>query len=84
MYQPQGGITYYSAQEQQVAQRAAPLKRPKAAIPIVPPPPSEPRGRGRNTNQPEPSPNNTGTEAASDKSYEINKEFEDAAIAVEQ
>lgn len=83
MYQPQGGITYYSAQEQQVAQRAAPLRRPKAAIPIVPPPPSEPRGRGRGTQQPEPSPN-SGTETTSEQTYEINKEFEDAAIAVEQ
>lgn len=80
LYQPQGGITYYSAQDQQVAQRAAPLKRPKAAIPIVPPPPVEPRGRGRGTTQPESSPN-SGVETAT---YEINKEFEDAAIAVEQ
>lgn len=37
LYQPQGGITYYST-DQQVAQRPAPQKRPKAAIPIVAPP----------------------------------------------
>ncbi|XP_076268851.1 CASC3 exon junction complex subunit isoform X1 [Rhynchophorus ferrugineus] len=36
LYQPQGGITYYST-DQQVVQRAAPQKRPKAAIPIVAP-----------------------------------------------
>ncbi|CAG9764121.1 unnamed protein product [Ceutorhynchus assimilis] len=36
LYQPQGGITYYSA-DQQIAQRSVPLKRPKAAIPIVAP-----------------------------------------------
>lgn len=53
MYQPQGGITYYSTQEQQAAQRAAPPKRPKAAIPIVAPP--EHRGRGRATIQVDPS-----------------------------
>lgn len=48
IFQPPGGITYYSTQEQQAAQqRAAIQKRPKAAIPIVPPPPHEPRGRGR-------------------------------------
>lgn len=37
LYQPQGGITYYST-DQQVAQRSVPQKRPKAAIPIVAPP----------------------------------------------
>lgn len=37
LYQPQGGITYYST-DQQLAQRHVPLKRPKAAIPIVAPP----------------------------------------------
>lgn len=36
LYQPQGGITYYSA-DQQVAPRQVPQKRPKAAIPIVAP-----------------------------------------------
>ncbi|XP_066249330.1 protein CASC3 [Euwallacea similis] len=37
LYQPQGGITYYSA-DQQMAQRATAFqKRPKAAIPIVAP-----------------------------------------------
>nr|CAI5827231.1 unnamed protein product [Callosobruchus analis] len=36
LFQPQG-ITYYSA-DQQVGQRPAPQKRPKAAIPIVAPP----------------------------------------------
>ncbi|ENN72059.1 hypothetical protein D910_08717 [Dendroctonus ponderosae] len=36
LYQPQGGITYYSA-DQQIAQRPVPLRRPKAAIPIVAP-----------------------------------------------
>lgn len=37
LYQPQGGITYYST-DQQIAQRPVPQKRPKAAIPIVAPP----------------------------------------------
>lgn len=37
LYQPQGGITYYST-DQQIAQRSVPQKRPKAAIPIVAPP----------------------------------------------
>ncbi|XP_057653796.1 protein CASC3 [Diorhabda carinulata] len=37
LYQPQGGITYYST-DQQIAQRQVPQKRPKAAIPIVAPP----------------------------------------------
>ncbi|KAK9873874.1 hypothetical protein WA026_002229 [Henosepilachna vigintioctopunctata] len=37
LYQPQGGITYYST-DQQIAQRIAPPKRPKAAIPIIAPP----------------------------------------------
>ncbi|KAG5873139.1 hypothetical protein JTB14_037995 [Gonioctena quinquepunctata] len=37
LYQPQGGITYYST-DQQPTQRQAPPKRPKAAIPIVAPP----------------------------------------------
>ncbi|KAL1502883.1 hypothetical protein ABEB36_007961 [Hypothenemus hampei] len=36
LYQPQGGITYYSA-DQQMSQRSVPTKRPKAAIPIVDP-----------------------------------------------
>ncbi|XP_074037445.1 CASC3 exon junction complex subunit isoform X2 [Leptinotarsa decemlineata] len=40
LYQPQGGITYYST-DQQLAQRQAPQKRPKAAIPIVAPPGQE-------------------------------------------
>lgn len=37
LYQPQGGITYYST-DQQVTQRSVPQKRPKVAIPIVAPP----------------------------------------------
>ncbi|EFA07541.2 barentsz [Tribolium castaneum] len=44
LYQPQTGITYYST-DQQVTQRAAPLKRPKAAIPIVAPPPIDLKGK---------------------------------------
>lgn len=40
LYQPQGGITYYST-DQQLAQRCAPQKRPKVAIPIVAPPSEE-------------------------------------------
>lgn len=47
LYQCQGGTTYYSTQNQHISQRSVPQKRPKAAIPIVPPPPQEPRGRGR-------------------------------------
>lgn len=49
-HQAQSGITYYSMQSQQVMQmqRIQAQKRPKAAIPIVPPPElKEPRGRGR-------------------------------------
>ncbi|KAJ8926082.1 hypothetical protein NQ315_009938 [Exocentrus adspersus] len=42
LYQPQGGITYYST-DQQVVQRPAVQKRPKAAIPIVAPPSDERR-----------------------------------------
>ncbi|XP_026278455.1 protein CASC3 [Frankliniella occidentalis] len=37
LYQPQGGITYYSTQNQ-IIPRAAPQPRVKAAIPILPPP----------------------------------------------
>lgn len=37
LYQPQGGITYYSTQNQNIP-RAAPQPRVKAAIPILPPP----------------------------------------------
>ncbi|XP_017771317.1 PREDICTED: uncharacterized protein LOC108558796 [Nicrophorus vespilloides] len=48
-YLENGGITYYSVQDQQVTQRAASQKRPKAAIPIVLPPSLESRGRGRTT-----------------------------------
>lgn len=81
LYQPQGGITYYSAQEQQVAQRAAPQKRPKAAIPIVPPPP-EPRGRGRGLTQSDPPP--IGEEIESKTFENSNKQFEDAAVAVSE
>ncbi|XP_071447131.1 protein CASC3 [Hetaerina americana] len=43
----QGGITYYSTHTQVAAPRATPQKRPRAAIPILPPPDVEPRGRGR-------------------------------------
>lgn len=43
----QGGITYYSTHSQVAAPRATPQKRPRAAIPILPPPDLEPRGRGR-------------------------------------
>lgn len=84
MYQPQGGITYYSPQDQQLTQRAVPLKRPKAAIPIVPPPPHEPRGRGRyNINEN----TNPGDDSVSNSLQETNSHnFEDAlaAVAVEQ
>ncbi|KAF5296138.1 hypothetical protein FQR65_LT10308 [Abscondita terminalis] len=50
LYQCQGGTTYYSTQNQHISHRSVPQKRPKAAIPIVPPPPQEPRGRGRSNN----------------------------------
>lgn len=40
LYQPQGGITYYST-DQQITQRSVPQKRPKVAIPIVAPPSEE-------------------------------------------
>lgn len=38
LYQPQGGITYYSTDQQVTQQRSVPQKRPKVAIPIVAPP----------------------------------------------
>ncbi|XP_067006243.2 protein CASC3 isoform X2 [Anabrus simplex] len=47
LYQPQGGITYYSPEEQMMARTTIAQKRPSTAIPIVPPPEREPRGRGR-------------------------------------
>lgn len=37
LYQPQGGITYYSTQNQ-IIPRQVPQPRVKAAIPILPPP----------------------------------------------
>ncbi|KAF4520537.1 hypothetical protein B566_EDAN008736 [Ephemera danica] len=39
MFVPSSGITYYSPQNQ--VPRHTPLKRPKAAIPILPPPPKD-------------------------------------------
>lgn len=52
LFQPQG-CTYYSpAQQQQQQQQSAPMRRPKAAIPILPPPENQhqtSRGRGRST-----------------------------------
>jgi len=59
LYQPQGGITYYNTEEQNIARRTITLKREKSAIPIVPPPERAPRGRGR-TNREETSPGETG------------------------
>ncbi|XP_066601229.1 protein CASC3-like [Prorops nasuta] len=54
LFQPQG-CTYYSpAQQQQQQQQSAPFRRPKAAIPILPPPDNQQhqsRGRGRSTQQ---------------------------------
>ncbi|XP_076765950.1 CASC3 exon junction complex subunit isoform X2 [Xylocopa sonorina] len=54
LFQPQG-CTYYSpAHQQQQQQQSAPVRRPKAAIPILPPPEQyQSRGRGRST-QPQP------------------------------
>ncbi|XP_049818458.1 protein CASC3 isoform X2 [Aethina tumida] len=57
LYQPQGGITYYSADQQVQSQRPAPQKRPKAAIPIVAPPGNETKARTKkdeDTNQANP------------------------------
>ncbi|XP_076174148.1 CASC3 exon junction complex subunit isoform X2 [Ptiloglossa arizonensis] len=51
LFQPQG-CTYYSPAQQQ--QQSAPMRRPKAAIPILPPPDNQhqsSRGRGRSTQQ---------------------------------
>ncbi|XP_046739131.1 protein CASC3-like isoform X3 [Diprion similis] len=52
LFQPQG-CTYYSPAQQQ--QHAVPMRRPKAAIPILPPPDNQQhmtsRGRGRTTQQ---------------------------------
>ncbi|EFN76144.1 protein CASC3 isoform X2 [Harpegnathos saltator] len=53
LFQPQG-CTYYSpAQQQQQQAQTAPIRRPKAAIPILPPPDNQQsgRGRGRSTQQ---------------------------------
>ncbi|KAF5287992.1 hypothetical protein FQA39_LY15574 [Lamprigera yunnana] len=50
LYQCQGGTTYYSTQNQHIAQRIVPQKRPKAAIPILPPPPQEHHMHGRPNN----------------------------------
>lgn len=54
LFQPQG-CTYYSpAQQQQQQQQSAPVRRPKAAIPILPPPEQvQTRGRGRMTQSPQ-------------------------------
>ncbi|GFG38466.1 hypothetical protein Cfor_02365 [Coptotermes formosanus] len=59
LYQPQGGITYYNTEEQNIARRTITLKREKSAIPIVPPPERAPRGRGR-TSREETSPGESG------------------------
>ena len=47
LYQPQGGITYYNTEEQNIVPRPVTQKRQRSAIPIVPPPERVPRGRGR-------------------------------------
>jgi hypothetical protein len=47
LYQPQGGITYYNTEEQNIAPRPVTQKRQRSAIPIVPPPEHTTRGRGR-------------------------------------
>lgn len=84
LYQPQGGITYYSPQEQQATQRTVPPKRPKAAIPIVAPPPQEPRGRGR-ANQSDAGPNSTPELTHESGILENANQFEDAStVAVQQ
>jgi hypothetical protein len=52
MFVPSSGITYYSPQNQ--VPRHTPLKRPKAAIPILPPPPKD-KDRGLAARQESPS-----------------------------
>uniref|UniRef100_A0A6P7G719 Protein CASC3 n=1 Tax=Diabrotica virgifera virgifera TaxID=50390 RepID=A0A6P7G719_DIAVI len=51
LYQPQGGITYYSADQQLAQQRQIHQKRPKAAIPIVAPPSYEKKEDNGNGHQ---------------------------------
>lgn len=51
MYQPQGGITYYNTEEQNIAPRPVTQKRQRSAIPIVPPPERTARGRGRTSRE---------------------------------
>lgn len=59
LYQPQGGITYYNTEEQNIVPRPITQKRQRSAIPIVPPPERAPRGRGR-TSREEASPGESG------------------------
>lgn len=82
MYQCQGGTTYYSTQNQHLGQRVAPRKRPKVAIPIIPPPPQEPRGRGRIGNQRENSP--IGEEVCEALMHANAGNYEDPSIIVQQ
>jgi hypothetical protein len=51
LYQPQGGITYYNTEEQNIAPRPVTQKRQRSAIPIVPPPERITRGRGRTSRE---------------------------------
>ncbi|XP_021934324.1 protein CASC3-like isoform X3 [Zootermopsis nevadensis] len=51
LYQPQGGITYYNTEEQNIVPRPITQKRQRSAIPIVPPPDRFPRGRGRTSRE---------------------------------
>lgn len=83
LYQCQGGTTYYSTQNQHIGQRTVPQKRPKAAIPIVPPPPQEPRGRGRTGNQRETPPAGEESSETVTINSENSSSFEDA-VAVQQ
>lgn len=88
MFQPQSGemfaagITYYNPQ-QQPAQRAAPLKRPKAAIPIIAPP-AEPRGRGRANQEMSLPPGSVEMQHMEQPSGPIEDTYEDASLAVQQ
>lgn len=83
MFQPQG-CTYYSPAQQQ--QQSAPMRRPKAAIPILPPPENQQhqtgRGRGRST-QPQQM-NQPGSIQQTEQEVKTNSVEDDQKIISEQ
>ncbi|XP_068972200.1 protein CASC3 isoform X2 [Bombus flavifrons] len=85
LFQPQG-CTYYSpAQQQQQQQQSAPMRRPKAAIPILPPPENQhqiSRGRGKTT-QPQQT-NQLGNTQQTEQEVKINSIESDQKTVPEQ